>query len=111
MLRGATQTDLLSIREKTEGWENPTAFIGNQPGGFKVSGARGAVCLSGCMCTRGAWFASPPAKLVIDLFVSHAAIQAPMEALNPIQVVTVSRTHTHAHTHTGFFLSRGDEMC
>ncbi|CAL8320128.1 unnamed protein product, partial [Arctogadus glacialis] len=36
MLRDDTKTELLLIEEKKEGWENATAFIGNQPGGYKL---------------------------------------------------------------------------
>ncbi|CAL8279708.1 unnamed protein product [Lota lota] len=36
MLRGDSKTDLLLIPKTTEGWENATAFIGNQPGGYKL---------------------------------------------------------------------------
>ncbi|KAG7268280.1 hypothetical protein CRUP_036264 [Coryphaenoides rupestris] len=36
MLRGESETVLVSFsKAKTEGWENATAFIGNQPGGYK----------------------------------------------------------------------------
>lgn len=38
MVRGTTEEDLMEIsKSKTDGWENATAFIGNQPGGYKVS--------------------------------------------------------------------------
>lgn len=38
MIRGSTMKDLLKIsKPKTHGWENATVFIGNQPGGYKVS--------------------------------------------------------------------------
>ncbi|RVE62060.1 hypothetical protein OJAV_G00176900 [Oryzias javanicus] len=37
MVRGSTVTDLLTIDKKyTSSWENATAFIGNQPGGYKL---------------------------------------------------------------------------
>ncbi|XP_044077011.1 MAM and LDL-receptor class A domain-containing protein 1 isoform X2 [Siniperca chuatsi] len=37
MVRGTTKKDLLEIsKSKTEVWENATAFIGNQPGGYKL---------------------------------------------------------------------------
>lgn len=39
MVRGTAQKDLLEIsKSKTDGWENSTVFLGNQPGGYKVSG-------------------------------------------------------------------------
>lgn len=37
MIRGTVERDLLKISKiKTDGWENATAFIGNQPGGYQV---------------------------------------------------------------------------
>ncbi|KAK2822608.1 hypothetical protein Q5P01_022673 [Channa striata] len=37
MLRGTTEKRLLEIsKSKTYGWENATAFLGNQPGGYKL---------------------------------------------------------------------------
>lgn len=38
MVRGTVEKTLLEFsKSKTDGWENATAFIGNQPGGYKVS--------------------------------------------------------------------------
>lgn len=38
MVRGSAEKDLLEISKKqTDSWENATVFIGNQPGGYKVS--------------------------------------------------------------------------
>lgn len=38
MVRGSSQKTLLEISgSMTDGWENATAFIGNQPEGYKVS--------------------------------------------------------------------------
>lgn len=38
MVRGDSLKTLLTISESmTDGWENATAFIGNQPEGYKVS--------------------------------------------------------------------------
>lgn len=41
MIRGKVERDLLKISKiKTDGWENATAFIGNQPGGYQVGKKR-----------------------------------------------------------------------
>lgn len=39
MIRGITEKDLEIefSKSKTDGWKSATAFIGNQPGGYKVS--------------------------------------------------------------------------
>lgn len=38
MVRGSTEKDLLEIsKPNTQVWETATVFIGNQPGGYKVS--------------------------------------------------------------------------
>lgn len=37
MFRDQTETDLLGVSGETNDWKNATAFIGNQPGGYKVS--------------------------------------------------------------------------
>lgn len=39
VIRDHTKTDLLTVSGETDGWENATALIGNQPGGYKVSKA------------------------------------------------------------------------
>ncbi|XP_014854147.1 PREDICTED: MAM and LDL-receptor class A domain-containing protein 2-like [Poecilia mexicana] len=37
MIRGTVERNLLEIsKRETDGWENATAFIGNQPGGYKL---------------------------------------------------------------------------
>ncbi|XP_074507832.1 MAM and LDL-receptor class A domain-containing protein 1 [Sebastes fasciatus] len=36
MFRGTAEEELLEIESKTDGWETDTAFIGNQPGGYKL---------------------------------------------------------------------------
>ncbi|XP_056452213.1 MAM and LDL-receptor class A domain-containing protein 1-like [Gadus chalcogrammus] len=48
MLKDDTKTELLSIEEKKEGWENATAFIGNQPGGYKLEFSFDAPFLDVC---------------------------------------------------------------
>lgn len=38
MLRGDTEEELMPLSDSnTGGWDNATAFIGNRPGGYKVS--------------------------------------------------------------------------
>lgn len=46
MLKGESETELMSLsKAKTEGWENAMAFIGNQPGGYKVSCVSSRICI------------------------------------------------------------------